>query len=364
MRKKIAIGIGIFLLLFLALFGKALLKAISFSPVLFHVVFNKEISLTKTESQTINLLVLGIGGGIHEGPDLSDTIIFASLDPIKNKITLISLPRDLWVSPLQGKINIAYAFGKGKKEGGGLVLSKAAVSKVSGQPITYGIVVNFDGFVKAVDLVGGLDILVDRTFDDFEYPIEEKRDDLCGQKSEDIEILLATQSAREVFPCRYQTVYFEKGIEHMNGERTLIFVRSRYAKGVEGTDFARSQRQQKVIQAFKEKLFSLEIILNPIKVANLYSILEGSIDTDIKKEEFDDFIKLAGKMKQATIRSVVLETQEQGKKNGLLINPPPASFNGLWVLIPRAGEDNFSEIQRYVNCVLSEDACVIPGRSP
>ena len=104
---------------------------------------------------------------------------------------------------LNQKINTAYAKGEDVRKGGGLVLAKATVSKVLNQPIGYGFRIDFDGFVKAVDLVGGLDIVVDREFDDYQYPVEEKREDLCGHSLEEATEQIATQEATIVFPCRY-----------------------------------------------------------------------------------------------------------------------------------------------------------------
>ena len=69
----------------------------------------------------------------------------------------------------------------------------------------------------------------------------------------------------------------------MDGKTALTFVRSRHAEGEEGSDFARSKRQEKIIQAFKDKLFSFQTIINPAKIISLYDILKDSIDTDIKR---------------------------------------------------------------------------------
>lgn len=356
MRRKILIIIAI---IFLVVIGKLVLGLAKFSPVFFQLLFHKEISLKKA-NHNVNILILGIGGGSHEGPDLTDTIMFASIDESKNKISLVSIPRDFWVSEIKGKINSVYSIGESQKKGGGLILTKAVVSKILNKTIDYGIVVDFDGFVKAVDLVGGLDIVVDRSFDDYQYPDEEKREDLCGHTLEEATLQIATMPATEVFPCRYQHIHFDEGLQHISGERALVFVRSRYAIGPEGSDFARNRRQQKVIQAFKDKALSLGILLNPIKITNLYSVLENSIVTDIKALEFDDFVRLANRMKKASIYSAVIDVEdvEQNKK-GLLVNPPLADFSGAWVLIPKAGNGNFKEIQEYVKCVLVSNDCQI-----
>src|SRR3989344_5309586 len=163
----------LFLLLFLivAFSLEVLIKTGGISPFLFEIIFNKNIELKRSDKNTINILLLGIAGGRHEGPNLSDTIIFASLNTKESKITLVSLPRDIWSSDIDSKINTAYAKGEVKKSGGGLILAKSVVSKITGQSIDYAVVIDFSGFVRAVDLIGGLNVNIERTFDDFEYPI-------------------------------------------------------------------------------------------------------------------------------------------------------------------------------------------------
>ena len=154
----------------------------------------------------------------------------------------------------------------------------------------------------------------------------------------------------------------------MNGETALEFVRSRHAtQTIEASDFARSKRQEKVIKAFKDKALSLQTLLNPGKVISLYTTLQGSIDTDIKQSEFDDFIRLAEKMKSAKIQSIVIDQgDDQTQRSGLLINPPSTGDYGYaWTLIPRTGNGNFSEIQSYISCQINKGNCsVLPTPTP
>lgn len=349
------------LLFFFVSFGlEIIVKGGNLSPLLFQIIFNKNIELRKSDPQTINVLLLGIGGGKHEGPNLSDTIIFASLNIAESKITLVSLPRDMWVSELDARINTAYAKGEAKKKGSGLVLAKSVVSKITGQNIDYGFVIDFSGFEKSVDVMGGLDITVDRILDDYEYPIEGKENDPCDNKEEDLEKLATASSQLEAFPCRYEHLHFDKGLNHMGGVTALKFVRSRHAKGAEGTDFARSKRQEKVIEAFKNKAFSLQI-LNPARIFGLYNTLGQSIDTDAKENEFDDFIKVGQRLQRAKIQSVVIDNGDLKDSRGGLLTHPDISgvYNYEWVLIPRTGKDNYSEIHEYIRCRLERETCII-----
>lgn len=363
-RKALFILIAVVILV-----GFFVFKTSGMYPFLFQLIFNRGVELKQTDNR-INILILGIGGGTHDGPNLTDTIILASLDPQNNKVNLISIPRDLWMPELNGefkKINSAYADGESKGKGGGLVETEAVVGKVTGQEIDYGVRIDFAGFVKAVDIVGGLDVNVDNAFDDYTYPISGKEDDSCGNSPLDIQQFIATVSAetdiQQKFACRYRHIHFDKGLNHMNGETALEFVRSRHAVlEVEQSDFARSKRQEKVIKAFKDKILSAQILINPIKIYSLYNVLKGSIDTDIKQGEFDDFIRLAEKMRTAKIQSISIDTgNEEIQRSGLLINPPISStYNYAWVLVPRAGNGNYSEIQNFVSCEITKGNCIVP----
>lgn len=364
LRKK---ALSVLLIAIFLVVGIFLLWLIQYVPVLYELTFNKKIELKKSDDQRVNILILGIGGGRHEGPNLTDTIIFASIDPLTNKATLVSIPRDMWVPELSAKVNTAYSTGEAKRKGGGLVLAKAMVGKLLGQEVDYGVRVDFNGFVRAVDMVGGLDIDVERSFDDLEYPVSGKEEDTCGYTGEEFEKRATESSQLEAFPCRYEYLHFDKGLQHIDGEKALKFVRSRHATGAEGTDFARSKRQEKIISAFREKIFSVGTFLNPIKVISLYDIFKDSIDSDIIQNEYDDFIKLARRMEKSQLKSVVLDIgSEQEKRNGLLINPPVTKdFRGQWVIIPRAGNGSYAEIQSFVDCEIKVGNCsVTPTRSP
>jgi polyisoprenyl-teichoic acid--peptidoglycan teichoic acid transferase len=355
-----------FLVIILSL--EVIVRGGNISPIFFQVLFNRSIELSEVNAQDpkpINILLLGIGGGNHEGPKLTDSIIIASIDVNESRVNLISLPRDMWSFELNDRINSAYARGESKKDGGGLILAKSVISDIIGQPINYAVVLDFNGFINAVDIVGGLDIDVERTFDDFQYPIAGNENELCGRAEDEVEDFIATNSAEielvSFFPCRYEHLHFDAGTQQMDGATALKFVRSRHAFGEEGTDFARSKRQEKVINAFMNKVFSLNFIANPTKIIDLYGTLQDSVDTDIPESEFDDFIKLAQKFRNADLDSVVIDNGDRKERRGGLLTNPPISekFDYKWTLVPRIGEDNFSEIHEYVRCRFEQEVCII-----
>ncbi len=283
--------------------------------------------LRSTNDRT-NVLLLGVGGSGHEGADLTDSMMVVSFNHANHSLAMISVPRDLWVTSMKAKINTAYHYGEEKQKGGGLVAAKAAVEEVIGLPIHYGFVVDFDGFVKAVDLLGGIDVNVEHTFDDFLYPI-------AGKENAEPE------------SARYEHIHFDAGIEHMSGERALKFVRSRHAQGDEGTDFARSARQKRVLLAVKEKVLSTQTLLNPSKLKDLLGLFNQYIDTDITQNEYPAFAKVFVSLDRSQIKNIALTTGDKDKEQiGILEVADKTKFDGQWVLIPK--DNNTKALIQYI----------------
>lgn len=355
-KYKYYLLLGVVLIILVGIFQNQIRQIGTF---IFGVTIDKTIDLVERDN-SFNILLMGKAGGDHDGPDLTDTIIFSRVD-IKNKrVDLISLPRDLWVKDEARKINSVYAIGQlnGRK---GVDYSRSVIEEVVGQKIDYVVVVDFTGFERFIDALGGIEVEVETPFVDEEFPIAGKEDDTCDRPEEELELLSTASSQLEAFPCRYKTISFERGFQKMDGQTALEFVRSRHGTNNEGSDFARSNRQQKVIDAVKNKLFSLGVILNPVKVNELYNIVRGHIEMDIPVEKFDDFVKLAQKMEDGIIRNTVIDFGNEGfERHGLVTNPPISDEYGFqWVLIPRKGNGDFSEIHEYVDCIISGNDCLV-----
>lgn len=256
------------------------------------------------------------------GPNLSDTIMALSINPARRDLVLVSIPRDIWLSSFQTKINALY-------ELGGLNLIKEEVHKILGlKKIDFGVVVDFEGFEKAIDLLGGVDIEVEHSLDDFKYPVPGRENDECG--------------GDPGYKCRYEYLHFDEGITHMDGELALKFARSRSATNSgEGTDFARSKRQQKVILAFKKQIFSEKMFLNPRVLLGFLDIWREDIETDFRAR---DIFKLPALFFNVDWERPRIFTLDWGDENqgGLLVNPPVEEY-GSWVLLPRSGD--WQEIQ-------------------
>lgn len=246
--------------------------------VLLGVTIVKAMSELEGESQNqINILLLGFRGEGIDGPYLSDTIILASINPRNDQTTLISIPRDyLWNTESgNDKINQAYSQGLSKngdhQEAG--EQARKAVEQLSGLRIPYFVALDFLGFKKAVDEIGGLDIEIERSFTDSLYP----------------------NQTNGYLP----SVSFRKGRELMNGERALIFARSRHAEGPEGSDFARSKRQAKIIAAFRDKTKELNILSNSKTIKRLLGIAADHIHTNF---EVSKIIRLAKIVKDGEMK--------------------------------------------------------------
>lgn len=264
----------------------------------------------------INILILGKSGEGHNSPDLTDTIIFASVSFNNNSsIRLISIPRDIWIPEIRAKLNSAYYWGK-QKDNNGSSLSKELVEGVMGEPIHYVVVFDFSSFTKIIDVLGGVEVNVERGFVDEKYPIVGKENDLCN--------------GDRIYKCRYETITFEKGKQLMDGGTALKFVRSRNAQGEEGTDIAREQRQQAIIVAVKNTVFSTKTLLNPKKMLGIWNVLKETVETNINESSA---VVIARKILDARkdIKSSIIP-------ESFLINPPISSkYDNQYVFIPKLG---------------------------
>lgn len=265
-----------------------------------------ERGLRGQNDNRINFLLLGIGGAGHEGPDLTDTIIMASLRPSDGRVAMLSIPRDLSVDiPGYGwrKINHANAFGEWETEGQGPILASQVVSNVTGQPIHYFVRVDFDGFIEFIDEIGGIDVYVERNFTDYSYPDGDNK---------------------------YQVVSFEEGLQKMDGDAALKFVRSRHGTNGEASDFARSRRQQIVIAAVKNKILTPSVMLNPKKILSLYESVQKSVETNLTTREILLLANIALRVDADNIKNTVLDT---GPSSSLYAT----SIDGAYMILPRGG---------------------------
>lgn len=288
----------------------------------------------KTTDNKVTILLLGKGDAIHDGPNLTDSIIVASYDVSQKKIFTISIPRDVWSSTLEEKVNAAYAFGEAKQKGGGMILAKSEIGAVVDLPIHYALVIDFDKFSETIDLLGGLDITVEHAFVDNEYPIKGKENDECNGDQE--------------FKCRYETIRFEKGPQHMDGQTALKYARSRNAQGEQGSDFARGQRQQLIISSLANKILGVVKSGNAKKLGALYEELDSAIERDIENEESAFLVKKYFLARDTKLVNIPLSEE-------LFEIPPVDDYFGKYVLVPK--DHDFPALHKYIHCKMDQKAC-------
>lgn len=286
------------------------------------LAFDDGIPLKSSDGR-INILLLGIGGGTHDGADLTDSMIVLSLSATDTSAAVVSLPRDIWSDTLKDKINSAYHYGEEKKKGGGLILSKVVAEDVIGMPIQYSILFDFSGFKKVIDTLGGIDIAVSQSFTDTEYPTPGRERDSCPGDSTN--------------RCLYETVHFDEGTQHMNGDRALIYARSRHAEGSEGSDFARSRRQQEILVAMKNTILHPMRWLTFARLRALPKVLDDATDTDMNIGELASVGKKFLKIPEFSTQKVVLEP---------LLTQGPEYVYGRFVLVPK---DSWDDVHGYIN---------------
>jgi LCP family protein required for cell wall assembly len=310
------------LIIILIISGVLFAKAYTFSTKIFgtrvsffsrvaQILFNQGgARLQGEDSGQINILLLGYGGPGHDGPYLTDSMMLASIKPAEKEVLLTSIPRDLsWQTPNgnETKINEAFNDGlEGKKlnfDAGG-ALAETAATNLSGFEIPYFVAMDFQGFVEAINKVGGLDVTIDNTFTDSLFPNDATNGYLPPQT-------------------------FTKGTEHMDGERALIFARSRHGTGIEASDFARSKRQQKILEAFKQKVQSLNILSNSSTLNDLLSILANHLHTNIEPNQL---LHLASILKSPNLKVI---SQSLDQDSGLIC--PKINDSGIYVLVDCAG---------------------------
>ncbi|MBI2464941.1 LCP family protein [Candidatus Shapirobacteria bacterium] len=287
----------------------------------------------------ISILLMGYGGVGHDGGSLTDSIVLANIKPKEKKITLISIPRDLWVlvddsqvEPLYSKINYAFPFGGGQK-------SKEIVSRITGISPDYFFAVDFAGFSKAVDQIGGIDLKITRPFIDNFYPLDIGATDSCGKTPEEITALEATLSGDRLdqqFSCRYEQLVFDVGTTHLNGITALKYARSRHSE-TSGGDFNRSDRQRQVVVAIRDKFLKLGIIT---KIIPIYQTIVAHTQTDLGINDIQKHIFKTGEYSRYSVESISLND-----KNVLTQSFTP---KGQSILMPKLGVEQYSEIQAYI----------------
>jgi LCP family protein required for cell wall assembly len=237
-----------------------------------------------TLESRINVLLTGIDSSASRRQRLNDTLIVVSIDPVSRQVAMISFPRDLAQLPLwdgriyPDKINSLMTYAQGHLSefpDGGLRTLMKEIGFLLGVPIHYYAALDLGGFVRMVDLVGGVDVDNQRTIDDPGYG-----------------------GWTNGHPIGF---YLAAGRHHLDGQSALAYVRSR--KGAGDNDFTRSRRQQQLLVALGKKLADPAMLP---KLSDLVQAAGDTIRTNFPPDRLGDLLDLGSSVDEASIQRYVL----------------------------------------------------------
>lgn len=275
----------------------------------------KPEALDGEASGRVNILIAGNSTDDpgHGGAELTDSLMVASVDIATKKISLISIPRDLWVTydGANSKINAVYV-------AGGMDGLKSVAQEVTGLTINHTVLVNYSALRSMIDTVGGIDVTID------------------------------SPDPRGIYdPMIGFTI--GNGVQHLSGEQALLLARSRndptydgrIAYGLPNGDFDRQMYQRKIAEALLAKITSSTTIVNPSTLAALVQDMSGNVTTNLSVGQIRRLYDLG---KVSTVSLVSIRTDASG--NALLADY--TSYDSQSALIPTAGADSYAGIQAYI----------------
>lgn len=281
-----------------------------------------------TDAGHYNILILGLDSLANRGavPPLTDTMMVVSFDINNQTISLLSLPRDLWLDEPQTKINALFAYGLEQNPEQPTALVTTTLSQTLNLPLHRTVLITLDQLEQVIDLVGGLKITVPEGFTDPLFP----------RSTVD---LRSTHTTAEL----YESITFEPGAQTMSGATALKYIRSRHSTGTAGTDIARGQRQQLVIESLVQQLTQPETYRkNPTLLLDLWQWYDKNYASTISLSELASLarpILESGKIPELrpTTLPIMIKDKYSGKviEPGVLYNPPVMrqKYLGQWVYI-------------------------------
>lgn len=261
-------------------------------------------------------LILGVDSVSNKpnSPELTDTMILASLDLETAEVNTLSLPRDLWSADYQTRINALYEYGKERNPKSPQEFPTQVLSDILQLDIHHTIVLSLSQLAELIDMVGGIEVYVPESFTDTEFP------------REDVDINAVDQAEL------YETISFEEGTQLMDGKTTLKYIRSRKSANLDqGTDTARSERQQAVILSLITKLQSRKVLFDPASLAQLYNYFSENFADQIPITELiSTGYKLYPNIDSVSFTGNSLSIYPKDE-NGVITNPPLYKYQGQWV---------------------------------
>lgn len=272
-------------------------------------------ALNSESTGTVNILIAGNSADDagHDGSALTDSIIVANYNVSKRALTLISVPRDMYVS-VNGsymKINAAYPTG-------GMEALKQSVQEVTGLTINHTTLINYQAFKNMIDAVGGIDVDI-------------QADDPRGINDPMIGFAITN------------------GAHHLNGKDALLLARcrndptddGRIAYGLSRGDFDRAANQRKIMEALLVKMNKLETITNPVTVQSLTESMNGNVTSDFTAGQLRRLYDISKSV--ASTSSIGLQGDDTHE---LLANYK--SFTAGDALMPASGIGNYEAIHQFI----------------
>ena len=236
-------------------------------------------------SQRVTALVIGVDSGVGRNTYLTDTMIIVSLDKATRTVSMLSIPRDMVDVPMadgrtyRDKINSLVAYARHHPEqfpgsnGTGFDVLMGALSTLTQVPIDYYAKVDLAGFVRVVDVLGGVNVNVAHSFCDPGYH-------------------------EYGFTNGFSIT---AGLHHLDGQQALGYARVRKASGE--SDFTRAARQQEVISGIRDAVVHGGFLNDPI---GLLQALGKTVETNVPRDLLPDLADLATQVgREQTYRAVV-----------------------------------------------------------
>ncbi|MFH1561339.1 MAG: LCP family protein [Patescibacteria group bacterium] len=326
MPKNIKKKTAIFILVLLVLGLLPLLTGVNYlsrfskaSGLSSGAIFRQTLAGTKNQYDNQYLTILLLGLDQREGQDtlLTDTILLTVINTQTGDYLMFSLPRDLWISDLQTKINALYYYGRQEQPDNPSWLVKQRIETLLDWPINQVVVLKMDDIKNLVDSLGGVKTVVENSFVDEEFP----KDDGSFET---------------------MTVSFSSGDQIFDGQQALNFMRSRKSITTEESgDQARQRRQKQIILAVKNTLMSSKKdLLNPEKLGLIYrfaSQLESAPALDLGKVA--SWLSFLPKILKGQ------ESESELSWTGdapLLVNQRDPIYNS-WILLPQNGWQSLTD---------------------
>lgn len=254
----------------------------------------QEAAIQAQPDEIVTVLILG------KHDSLTDTIIVAAINPENETISLVSIPRDLYVNGR--KINSIYS-------SYGIEKTKHDLGLITGLSFDKYVIFNMEAFKQTIDILDGINLYVHEKIHDPYFPNEENG---------------------------YNEYVIEEGSHHMTGEQALMYARSRKTT----SDFDRSKRQQQIVQALRVKIKLLNILEDIDKAVDLYGVVKRYVQTDIDVFEALHYLQ--------NYQNYAIESGNVISMENMLY--ASRTMNGQYILLPKSGD--YTDIQRSISTLI------------